>query len=59
MANLMAISPKLPFEISKIAKISKIRKISKVFERHENFFHSVIFIVDFEYELRIKKNFAI
>ena len=55
----MAISPKLPFEISKIAKISKIRKISKVFERHENFFHSVIFIVDFEYELRIKKNFAI
>ena len=44
----LAISPKWPFENSKIAKISKITKISKLSERHENFFRRVIFILDFE-----------
>ena len=43
----MPISPKLPFEISKVSW------------RHENIFDRVIFIVDFKYEHRIKQNFAI
>ena len=34
-------------------------KILKWSERHEIFFHGVIFIVDFESELRIDKNFSI
>ena len=44
----LEISPKWPFENSKIAKISKITKISKLSERHENFFRRVILILDFE-----------
>ena len=59
MAVLMAIYSKLSFEISKIGKISKITIISKLSERDENFFRREIFIVDFEYELRIKQNFEI
>ena len=59
LAIIMAIWPKLAFKIKKIGQISKIAKISKVSERHEIFFHGVIFIVDFEYELRFDKNYAI
>ena len=55
----MAIQLKLPFEISKIDEISKFSKISKVSQGHKNFFPRVIFIGDFEYDLRIDKNFAI
>ena len=36
-----------------------ITKISKWSESHEIFFHRVIFIVDFESELRTDKNFSI
>ena len=59
MPIYLAISQKWPFENSKIAKISKITKISKLSERHEISFLKVIFIVDFEYELSIDKNFEI
>ena len=59
MPIYLAISQKWPFENSKIAKISKITIISKLSERDENFFRREIFIVDFEYELRIKQNFEI
>ena len=34
-----------------------VTKISKWTERHEIFFHRIIFIVDFESELRIDKSF--
>ena len=59
LAIIMAIWPKLAFEIKKIGKISKIAKISKVSWRLEICFHGVIFIVDFGYELRFDKNYAI
>ena len=49
----------MPFEISKIGKISKIAKISKASWRPEFLFSRVIFIVDFEYDLRIDKKFSI
>ena len=55
----LAFSPKWPFENSKFAKISKITTISKFSKRHENFFCWVLFIMDFEYELRIDKNYEI
>ena len=58
MAIFKTIWQKLPFGISKIGKMSKITEISKVSQRHE-VFHIVIFTVDFGYNLRIDKNYAI
>ena len=55
----MAIRPKFAFEISKIVEILKIAKISKVSLRLESFFHRIIFVLDFENDVRFDKNYAI
>ena len=59
LATIMAIRPKFAFEISKIVEILKIAKISKVSLRLESFFHRIIFVLDFENDVRFDKNYAI